>query len=87
MKLKAVEFLYLYLMPECPLPSAEPSQVIPKGAEVSKNPNKAVTTGRIPTTVIRSQDEKKRLLGKHLGNVQDLVDDLNESGSLIEHVR
>ncbi|THC93811.1 hypothetical protein EYZ11_006700 [Aspergillus tanneri] len=91
-KLKLVEFLYFYLMPETPL--------ILTGAVVSA-PNTAMAGHqRSPTKLAapasrsvhtssqthgkghrdtRTTDEKQTLLGRYLNNVEDLVEDLKET--------
>lgn len=75
-KLKLVEFLYFYLMPETPtnLPSPgmqrrSPHLRSPKGSRHSANGNRAT----------RTTDEKQALLGRYLNNVADLVEDLKET--------
>jgi cell division control protein 14 (SIN component) len=88
-KLKLVEFLYFYLMPE--------TQAIP--AAGSSAPNTAVLgLQRSPSklagaftrsvngagdsrgeSVTRTTEEKQRLLGRYLSNVEDLVEDLKET--------
>ncbi|OJJ80908.1 cell division control protein 14 [Aspergillus glaucus CBS 516.65] len=75
-KLKLVEFLYFYLMPETPtnLPSPGmqrrgPHLRSPKGSRHSANGNRAT----------RMTDEKQALLGRYLSNVADLVEDLKET--------
>lgn len=75
-KLKLVEFLYFYLMPETPtnLPSPGmqrrgPHLRSPKGSRHSANGNRAT----------RTTDEKQALLGRYLNNVADLVEDLKET--------
>lgn len=90
-KLKLVEFLYFYLMPETP--------TVPPGAGGSSAPNTAVQ--RSPTKLVagpfsrsvnvcgaggggrgrdtRTTDEKQALLGRYLNNVEDLVEDLKET--------
>jgi hypothetical protein len=84
-KLKLVEFLYFYLMPETPsLPSAghpvialqrSPSKLA--GAFSRSNVSKSWDNdGHLKT---RTTEEKQALLGRYLNNVEDLVDDLRES--------
>ncbi|KAE8352741.1 cell division protein Cdc14 [Aspergillus coremiiformis] len=92
-KLKLVEFLYFYLMPETPM--------IPAGAGVPAS-NAAATGlqrslsklgGPRPRSAngsgahhggrgnrdTRTTDEKQALLGRYLNNVEDLVEDLKET--------
>ncbi|KAF4979984.1 hypothetical protein F66182_17257 [Fusarium sp. NRRL 66182] len=89
-KLKLVEFLYFYLMPEMP--------TIP--AIVASAPNTAVLgLHRSPSKLsgafaksyssagdnnqskreTRTTEEKQKLLGRYLSNVEDLVEDLKET--------
>lgn len=75
-KLKLVEFLYFYLMPETPtnLPSPGmqrrgPHLRSPKGSRHSANASRSM----------RTTDEKQALLGRYLNNVADLVEDLKET--------
>ncbi|KAI9848655.1 MAG: hypothetical protein M1838_000458 [Thelocarpon superellum] len=79
-KLKLIEFLYFYLMPEIPGGSAAglartPSKLL--GA-FSRNGNGAGESGRSRKDT-RTTEEKQALLGKYLSNVEDLVADLRES--------
>lgn len=82
-KMKLLEFLYFYLMPEAP--------VLPASAPGSRSPSKLVGAfERRSSTVhvdegggstkkgIRSQDEKQRDLSQYLNNVEGLVHDLKE---------
>ncbi len=72
--MKIVEFFYFYLMPETP---------ISNGAEggLHRSPSKRLSNaeggGRQAGT--RTTQEKQGLLGRHLSNVEDLVEDLRES--------
>ncbi|GMF69719.1 unnamed protein product [Aspergillus oryzae] len=92
-KLKLVEFLYFYLMPETPM--------IPAGAGASAANAAAIGLQRSPTKLggprprsangpgahhggrgnrdTRTTDEKQALLGRYLNNVEDLVEDLKET--------
>ncbi|KAJ5054081.1 uncharacterized protein L3040_000365 [Drepanopeziza brunnea f. sp. 'multigermtubi'] len=87
-KLKLVEFLYFYLMPETPsIPSANSTVSVP--AMLQRSPSKlagafngeAKGRGRADSEsgVTRSTEEKQGLLGRYLGSVDDLVADLRES--------
>ncbi len=89
-KLKLVEFLYFYLMPETPsIPSANSTVSVP--AMLQRSPSKLVGAfnrgsdngGRkradSESEIIRTTEEKQQLLGRHLDSVQDLVADLQES--------
>ncbi|KAK2000183.1 putative cell division control protein [Colletotrichum falcatum] len=62
-KLKLVEFLYFYLMPEVPSTSA---------ADAGRPRSRA---GSESTDTLTTED-KQELLGRHLSNVEDLVRDL-----------
>lgn len=87
-KLKLVEFLYFYLMPETPsIPSASATVSVP--AIIQRSPSKlagAFNRGEgarkradSESEHIRSTEEKQQLLGRHLNSVDDLVADLRES--------
>jgi hypothetical protein len=88
-KLKLVEFLYFYLMPETPsIPSSNATVSVP--ALIQRSPSKlAGAFHRTDTgagrkradseTDTRSTEEKQGLLARHLHNVDDLVADLRES--------
>lgn len=91
-KLKLLEFLYFYLMPESPIPSMSASNTA-RGFQ--RGPSKlAGAFDRRSSTVsgddnggagarknIRTQEEKQHLLGKYLNNVEALVQDLQETAS------
>ena len=90
MKLKLVEFLYFYLMPETPsIPSASATISVP--AIIQRSPSKlAGAFNRGDTGAgrkradsdsehTRTTEEKQALLGRHLNSVDDLVADLRES--------
>jgi hypothetical protein len=70
-KLKVVEFLYFYLMPETP--STTSSSAGPQ-RKSSKRINPTENIGFAKTT-----EEKQRLLGQYLSNVNELVQDLREN--------
>lgn len=90
-KLKLVEFLYFYLMPEVPsIPSAGARDSMP--GLLQRSPSKLAKAfvggsreqnGRprsdSDTCEIRSQEEKQALLGRHLNSVEELVKDLQQS--------
>ncbi|CAD6447299.1 657ba005-fde2-4794-a774-89cfe5b9c3f3 [Sclerotinia trifoliorum] len=87
-KLKLVEFLYFYLMPETPsIPSAAASNSL---ALLQRSPSKlpGAFNNREEAGRRRAQseseqtktlEEKQELLGRYLHNVDDLVADLRES--------
>ena len=94
-KLKLVEFLYFYLMPESPSScSISPASAtnMPvlggRGKELVAAFDRRRETvggsegGDMASGVTRPTAEKQRLLGKHLSNVQDLVEDLREGEGL-----
>ncbi|RYP56607.1 hypothetical protein DL771_011728 [Monosporascus sp. 5C6A] len=91
-KLKLVEFLYFYLMPEVPsAPSAAaarddvPQRSPSKPAKTLPSPNRGAEgkSGRprspASEATTRSQEEKQALLGRHLNSVEELVKDLRQS--------
>lgn len=90
-KLKLVEFLYFYLMPEVPsIASAHASDSIPALGVLQRNPSKLVGAfgakgngrGRADSEDfgdVKSTEEKQQLLGRYLSSVDDLVADLRES--------
>ncbi|KAL4895892.1 cell division protein Cdc14 [Aspergillus ambiguus] len=85
-KLKLVEFLYFYLMPETPMTATSapntglqrsPSKL---GGPVSKSVNvPGAHHGSRAGRDTRTTDEKQALLGRYLNNVEDLVEDLKET--------
>lgn len=82
-KLKLVEFLYFYLMPETPtnIPSPPGLQRSPSklgGRPHSRNANGGYS-GDNGMRDTRMTDEKQALLGRYLNNVEDLVEDLKET--------
>ncbi|KAH8808038.1 cell division protein Cdc14 [Xylogone sp. PMI_703] len=86
-KLKLVEFLYFYLMPETPsIPSANASPASP--TMLQRSPSKLAgafsreVSGRRAESdndSTRTTEEKQALLGRYLNSVDDLVADLRES--------
>lgn len=88
-KLKVVEFLYFYLMPET---SSAVSVSAPVTAVVQRSPSKLGVYSRSATGVlsddkaIKSTQEKQRLLGMYLNNVEDLVEDLRDNAPFGEMV-
>lgn len=83
-KLKVLEFLYFYLMPEAPVPLASTPNT-----GIHRSPSKlvgafdrrgsAVSIDEAPKKNIRSQEEKQHMLARYLNNVDALVQDLQES--------
>jgi Cell division control protein 14, SIN component len=92
--MKLVEFLYFYLMPETPqahpqVPASASNTAVlgGRGRELvaAFERNRRETIGGVEkaggdASKTRSTDEKQKMLGKYLGNVEDLVEDLRESG-------
>lgn len=92
--MKLVEFLYFYLMPEIPQvqpqasASASNTAVLGgRGRELvaAFERNRRETIGGVENGAgdrsrTKSMEEKQKMLGKYLGNVDDLVEDLRESG-------
>ncbi|KIV86416.1 hypothetical protein PV11_02028 [Exophiala sideris] len=94
-KLKLVEFLYFYLMPETPAPKTSASASATNTAILGGRGKELIAAfDRRRETVngndgvkntdsnTRTTEEKQNLLGKHLSNVQDLVEDLKEGGGV-----
>lgn len=96
-KMRTLEFLYFYLMPEHPPRSSsslhtpdkldrrrEQKLQLPKHAGHARTHSGEMDLD-VPEEEIeaeketRSTEEKQKLLGKHLSNVEDLVRDLKES--------
>ncbi|PFH57618.1 hypothetical protein XA68_14781 [Ophiocordyceps unilateralis] len=87
-KLKLVEFLYCYLMPETPsIPRADQRDSVP--AMMQRSPSKLAgafaaqskrkkTAGSGPVMTLTTE-EKQGLLSRHLSSVEDLVKDLRNS--------
>ncbi|KKP06810.1 hypothetical protein THAR02_01102 [Trichoderma harzianum] len=81
-KLKLVEFLYFYLMPETPSPpradqresvfQRSPSKLVGYGVDGRNGRKRANSNGVITLTTA----EKQQLLSRHLSSVEDLVKDL-----------
>jgi hypothetical protein len=70
-KLKVLEFLYFYLMPEAPVSS--------KLVGAFDKRSNTVNEDEAPKKNIRSQEEKQHMLARYLNNVDALVQDLQES--------
>ncbi|KAL1862243.1 hypothetical protein Plec18167_000969 [Paecilomyces lecythidis] len=92
-KLKLVEFLYFYLMPETPTTPA-PGSSAPNTAVLGLHRSPSKVAGPISRSVnvpgaggrdskggrdTRNTEEKQALLGRYLNNVEDLVEDLKET--------
>ncbi|KAH7083678.1 cell division protein Cdc14 [Paraphoma chrysanthemicola] len=78
-KVKLLEFLYFYLMPETPAPSLQrsPSKLASAFDRRTSSANGDDGGGAKKNT--RTQEDKQYLLGKYLNNVDALVEDLQES--------
>lgn len=81
--MKVVEFLYFYLMPETPYSSVGSRQ---SSSGLQRSPNKRLGSdgsnsgaGEGTKEATRTTEEKQRLLGRYLPNVEDLVEDLRDS--------
>ncbi|KAF2490075.1 cell division control protein 14 [Lophium mytilinum] len=96
-KLKLLEFLYFYLMPETPSIGSASAPNTAMGLQ--RSPSKLLGAferrnstvsgdggGDEPKSGTRSTEEKQRLLGRYLNNVDDLVDDLRENAPFAEMV-
>ncbi|KAL1969414.1 hypothetical protein VTN77DRAFT_8852 [Rasamsonia byssochlamydoides] len=85
-KLKLVEFLYFYLMPETP---TIPTTSAPNTAVLGLQRSPSKLAGAFTRSVngagdgrnrdTRTTEEKQKLLGRYLSNVEDLVEDLKET--------
>jgi hypothetical protein len=82
LKGKLLEFLYFYLMPEAP-PGSQPTTVVRAKRNGSRSllgiGNGGGEEEEEAESEIRSTEEKQRVLGRYLSNVEDLVSDLRES--------
>ena len=76
--MKSVEFLYFYLMPETPAEVAAMRGGSNRFWE-SEAQWTAAAKGSKGAQDTRIIQEKQDLLGRHLSNVEDLVEDLRES--------
>lgn len=88
-KLKLVEFLYFYLMsetstPKQPMSATNTAVLGGRGRELiaAFDRRRETVNGDGKMTETKSTEEKQRLLGKYLNNVQDLVEDLKEGSEL-----
>jgi hypothetical protein len=79
-KVKLLEFLYFYLMPETPAanPQRSPSKLAGAFDQRSSTVN-GDDEGGASKKNTKSQEEKQYMLGKYLNNVDALVEDLQES--------
>ncbi|KAK7403817.1 hypothetical protein QQX98_010414 [Neonectria punicea] len=84
-KLKLVEFLYFYLMPEMPsIPRADQRDSVPgmlqrspsKLAGAFSAESRSKRSGSVEGEITLTTEEKQGLLSQHLSSVEDLVKDL-----------
>ncbi|KUL88745.1 hypothetical protein ZTR_05141 [Talaromyces verruculosus] len=89
-KLKLVEFLYFYLMPEMPtIPAVAASAPNTAVLGLYRSPSKlsgafaksysSAGDSNQSKRETRTTEEKQKLLGRYLSNVEDLVEDLKET--------
>ncbi|KAI0892266.1 cell division control 14, SIN component [Annulohypoxylon nitens] len=92
-KLKLIEFLYFYLMPETPsIPAAQPDPQVPGLLQRSPSKLAKAFVGHVRASSdgsnrprsagdseTRTQEEKQALLGRHLSSVAELVEDLKQN--------
>ena len=79
-KVKLLEFLYFYLMPEVPAADVQqsPSKLVNVFDQRSSSSNRGDGGGGSAKHT-RSQQDKQYMLGRYLNNVDALVEDLQES--------
>jgi hypothetical protein len=78
-KMKVVEFLYFYLMPESAANSGN-SQKRPGNSKGGMVGEKGVShAAEYGSRSIRTTEEKQQMLGQYLSNVAELVEDLREN--------
>lgn len=84
LKLKVIEFLYFYLMPETvgDALSITTTAGAQEGQMLQKSPSKSTRSASSGSSdgdgETRTTEEKQALLSRHLNNVEDLVQDLRE---------
>ena len=83
--MKLMEFLYFYLMPETPYSDLGSRN---SSGELQRSPSKRLGTSSDRSSsgmgggmkeASKTTEEKQRLLGRYLPNVEDLVEDLRDS--------
>jgi hypothetical protein len=74
-KVKLLEFLYFYLMPEVPVAVPRLTNAFERRGSTAAGDD----GGGAAWKHTRSQEEKQHMLGKYLSNVDALVEDLQES--------
>lgn len=70
-KVKVLEFLYFYLLPEAPPPSRKPASAFERRGSTDDSRS-------APNRNTRSQEEKQRMLGKYIANVDCLFEDMQD---------
>ncbi|KXL47640.1 hypothetical protein M433DRAFT_63926 [Acidomyces richmondensis BFW] len=79
-KMRTLEFLYFYLMPECaPHTSASAPSTTARPRSSSKLEIDGGGDENGDGTGAKTMEDKQKLLGKHLSNVAELVRDLREN--------
>ncbi|KAK9468990.1 cell division protein Cdc14 [Lipomyces arxii] len=81
-KLKVLEFLFCYLMPELESSQTESPQLGRRSSESGSDDSKASKTSissNGSTDKLRTTQEKQKLLGRYLNNVDSLVKELRNS--------
>jgi hypothetical protein len=79
-KVKLLEFLYFYLMPEVPVAGLQRSPTkLANAFDRRSNTTTGDDSGGAARKNTRTQEEKQYMLGKYLSNVDALVEDLQES--------
>jgi hypothetical protein len=78
-KVKLLEFLYFYLMPETPTTGLQRSGSKLANAFDRRSSSMNSEDGGGAANNTRTQEEKQYMLGKYLNNVDALVEDLQES--------
>ncbi|KAF2126632.1 cell division control protein 14 [Dothidotthia symphoricarpi CBS 119687] len=78
-KVKLLEFLYFYLMPESPVVGHRSPSKLANAFERRNSTANGEDGGGANKKNTRTQEEKQYMLGKYLNNVDALVEDLQES--------
>jgi hypothetical protein len=79
-KLKLVEFLYFYLMPETPaIPSNALARTFNGNGREKERESGRSRADSVGEGITKSTEEKQALLGRYLHSVEELVADLRES--------
>ncbi|PQE19177.1 cell division control 14 protein [Rutstroemia sp. NJR-2017a BBW] len=79
-KLKLVEFLYFYLMPETPtIPNNALARTFNGNGREKERESSRSRADSVGEGITKSTEEKQALLGRYLHSVEELVADLRES--------